>query len=146
MEKVHKTHFWKDLFSNHFEKILFKIMASGEVKIKSRKAKRWWTFSFERTGKIQQITLLESTMKGGHTQGEIRKVFTSLKHRPTLSLPDNFPCTREHQEANAFLMCSSVFNYTGKVHFQSPFILNMTLSTCAVDCRDAKKTLIKKSM
>lgn len=82
-------------------------------------------------------------MEGDHMHGEIRKVLASLKHKPRLILPDNFPCTREHQKVNAFLMCSSVFNYTAKVHFQNPFILNMTLSPCAVGCRDAKKILIR---
>lgn len=99
-------------------------------------------FLFWRSWK-SAITLLESMMEGDHMYGEIRKVLASLKHNPRLILPDNFPCTREHQKVNAFLMCSSVFNYTGKVHFQSPFILNMTFSPCAVGLKHAKKILIR---
>lgn len=92
---------------------------------------------------IQHITVPQSLMERSHSQGEIRKIFTSIKCRPTVILSDNFFCIREHREANAFLMCSSIFNYLGKVHFQSPFILKMTLSPCAVGCRDAKKIPIR---
>lgn len=53
--------------------------------------KKWWMLCFGRTGKIQ-VTVLERMME----EGKIRKVLTSLKHGPTLILPVNFPCIREH--------------------------------------------------